>query len=90
MIKNERQYRVTRAQAERFFEALYDLDHQESDTVSEDPLFAKAKRDALTSQLADLQAQLREYEDLIAGNFEFDRLSNLSELPKDFGPSSHR
>ena len=81
MIKNERQYRITRAQAERFFEALYDLDRQESHAEAEDPLFTKAKREALVSQLADLQAELREYENLVTGDFEFDRLNSLWELP---------
>lgn len=82
MIKNERQYRITRAQSERFYKALYDLDHQKSDAEPEDPLFTKAKRDALESQLTDLQTELREYESLISGNFDFDRLNSLWELPK--------
>ena len=81
MIKNERQYRITRTQAEHFFQALYDLDTQESNADAEHPLFRKAKRDAVASQLEELQSQLREYEDLIAGRFEFDRLNSVAELP---------
>jgi hypothetical protein len=58
MIGNERQYRITKAQAEKFSRAL------EEATIpsSIDPLLHKLERDALRSQLDDLKRELREYE----------------------------
>ena len=81
MIKNERQYRITRAQAERFSQALNDLQGQGSELTEVHPLLRKAREDALRSQLGDLEGDLREYEALRAGNFEFDLLKTIAELP---------
>ena len=52
MIKNERQYRLTKAQANRFSQTLQSLG--EADGVH--PLIVKAQREALSSQIADLKA----------------------------------
>ena len=82
MIKNERQYRITRAQAERFSQALSDLQDQESDPAGVHPLLLKAREDALRSQLGDLEGELREYEALRAGHFEFGQLRTITELPR--------
>ena len=60
MIKNERQYRITKAQANRFSQTLQSL--AEADGV--DPLIVKAQRDALSSQIADLEEELRKYRTL--------------------------
>ena len=81
MIKNERQYRITRAQAERFSQALSDLQDQGSEPAGFHPLLLKAREDALRSQLGDLEADLRAYEALKAGHFEFDQLKTIAELP---------
>ena len=63
MIKNERQYRLTKTQANRFLQTLQSLG--ETDGVH--PLIAKAQCEALTSQIADLEDELREYESLNTG-----------------------
>ena len=81
MIKNERQYRITRAQAERFSQVLRDLQGQGSELTEVHPLLLQAKEDALKSQLGDLEADLREYEALKAGHFEFDQLRTVAEIP---------
>ena len=82
MIKNERQYRISRNQADRFSQTLDSLGRRSKESREEThPLIAKAQEDALRSQLADLQEQLSEYESLKAGNFEFRHLNLLSELP---------
>ena len=60
MIKNERQYRLTKAQANRFSQTLRSLG--KADGVH--PLIAKAQHEALSSQIADLERELREYESL--------------------------
>ena len=81
MIKNERQYRITRAQADRFSQTLDSLNQRPSDAEGAHPLIAKAQEDALRSQLADLEGELREYESLKAGKFPMDELSVVAELP---------
>ena len=81
MIKNERQYRITRAQADRFSEALQSLETEAGHESEPHPLLLSVQKDALQSQLSDLQAELREYEALKAGDFAFERLKGISELP---------
>ena len=43
MIKNERQYRITRAQAERFSQALVKLEGQGPEPTGVHPLLHKAR-----------------------------------------------
>ena len=54
MIKDERQYRFTKAQANRFSQTLQSLG--EADEVH--PLIVKAQREALSSQIADIEGEL--------------------------------
>ena len=82
MIKNERQYRITRNQADRFSQTLDSLrGHSGEAKEGTHPLIAKAQEDAIRSQLEDLEEQLREYESLKAGNFELGDLHMVAELP---------
>ena len=78
MIKNERQYRITKTQAEGFARTLENLKQNPS---SDHPLIAKAQEDAIRSQLTDLENQLQEYESLKAGRFEPVQLNFISQLP---------
>ena len=82
MIKNERQYRITKNQADRFSQTLDSLRRRSMEArEAVHPLIAKAQEDALRSQLSDLEEQLREYESLKAGNFEIEDLNVVAELP---------
>ena len=81
MISNERQYRITRAQAAKFSQALVAIREGGGGSAETHPLIAKAQEDALSSQLADLQEELREYESLKAGKFSLDGLAAVGELP---------
>ena len=81
MSKNERQYRITKAQAERFSQTLDSLRQLSGETEGVHPLITKAQEDALRSQLADLEGELREYESLRPGKFPMDELSVVAELP---------
>ena len=81
MSKNERQYRITKAQAERFSQTLDSLRQLSGETEGVHPLITKAREDALRSQLADLEGELREYESLRPGKFPMDELSVVTELP---------
>ena len=82
MIKNERQYRITRAQAERFSEALRELEGETAKELGLHPLLLKARRDAVRSQLADLEEELGDYERLKSGEFEFGRLDSVADVPR--------
>ena len=63
MIKDGRQHQLTKAQANRFSQTLRSLG--EADGVH--PLIVQAQRDALSSQIADLEGELREYESRLEG-----------------------
>ena len=80
MIKNERQYRITKAQAERFSQTLDSLRQRSGETDGVHPLVAKAQEDALKSQLADLESELREYDSLKSGKFPMSELCVVAEL----------
>ena len=82
MIKNERQYRITKAQSERFSEALRELEGATAEGLGLHPLLFKAKKDAVRSQLSDLEEELRDYEVLRSGGFEFNRLHAVAEVPQ--------
>jgi hypothetical protein len=78
MIKNERQYLITKAQANKFKEAIGAFDNKTTDTH---PLLAKAQREALESQLAELKWQLDEYEKLRSGKLKRLKKSPFRNLP---------
>lgn len=80
MIKNERQYRITKAQAEKFRHAIQALKTGQQPGVH--PVLRKAQLDALKSQCADLQQELAEYERLKSGKQKVVTLGSLEELPK--------
>ena len=77
MIKNERQYLITKAQVSRFVRTLEGL----SEEVEVHPLILKAQKEAVRSQISDLEADLREYESLKAGKFKLDQLNTVKEIP---------
>jgi DNA-binding XRE family transcriptional regulator len=84
MIKNERQYRITKAQAQRFEQALVDLANCTEVQKQENPILFEAQISALQSQLNDLREELTEYEFLAThGNDEplVFELNSLEALP---------
>ena len=81
MIKNERQYRITRAQANRFSEALRSFETEAVHQSAVHPRLLSVQKEALQSQLSDLRAEIQEYETLKAGNFALEQLKGISELP---------
>ena len=64
MIRNEKQYRITQSQARMFAESVRAIEEGRADNLAADPVIAKAQKEALMSQLADLENELREYDDL--------------------------
>ena len=82
MIKNERQYRITpRHRRNDSRRPLLASGNALGRAEGVHPVIAKAQEDALRSQLADLEGELREYESLKAGKFPIDELSVVAELP---------
>lgn len=80
MIRNEREYRITKAQTERFRQTLAELCAEKGSEVH--PRLRQAQADALRSQLADLQTELRQYETLRSGGRRVIRAQGLDELPR--------
>lgn len=81
MIKNERQYLITKTQVERFERTLEEIVSGNSGDEDLHPFIAKAREDAIRSQVADLRTELQEYEALKAGNFELEQLGVVSGIP---------
>ena len=81
MIKNERQYRITKTQARRFEQTLKELMSGGHEDEGLHPLIAKAREEAIRSQLTELRSEIEEYEALKVGKFEMDDLGVVSGLP---------
>lgn len=82
MIRNERQYRFTKTQVRRFEQTLVELKSRHPEDIDVHPLLAKAQVDAVSGQVADLREQLREYESLKSGKFDFNELMTVTSLPE--------
>jgi ribosome-binding protein aMBF1 (putative translation factor) len=80
MIRNERQYLITKAQARKFKAAIAAFDVE---TPGAHALLVKAQRDALESQLAELDAQLEEYERLRSGKLRKLKKASFQNLPME-------
>jgi transcriptional regulator with XRE-family HTH domain len=80
MIKNEREYRITKAQAKDFERALDNLRNAPA-RADVHPVLQRAELDALRSQLDDLREQVQEYEALKAGNRHSITAASFSDLP---------
>lgn len=61
MIKNEYQFHITKTQRDKFAQALDQLFTEENHQSNIHPLLIKAQKDALTSQLIELNKQIKEY-----------------------------
>jgi ribosome-binding protein aMBF1 (putative translation factor) len=82
MIKNERQYRITRAQAAKFESALKATAKTDKDRTTH-PRLIKAQADAMRSQLESLHRELREYKELKKGNVAPPDLDYIAVVPRD-------
>src|SRR6266705_1162504 len=80
MIKNERQYRITKAQAAEFANALRQLESKPA--VGLHPKLHQAQLAAVRSQYDDLESALREYESLQEQRPAVIESSSLDELPR--------
>lgn len=81
MITNERQYRITKAHAARFAEAIAELERA---PVNPDvhPLLRQAEIDGLRSQHQDLVEELEAYDRLRSGAPVEIAVESIAELPR--------
>ena len=81
MIKNEKQYRITRAQVRRFQDALAELAGQ-GRPPNITPRLWEAQRQAAQSQMEELREQVKAYERLHVGQSSEVVLEAVEDLPK--------
>ena len=81
MITNERQYRITKAQLDRFNSALESFDVKLVSQQIKSKVLAIAELEALQSEHEKLMSEIHEYEALRSGAIEVLKASNLEELP---------
>ena len=80
MITNERQYKITRSEAEKFHEALRQFNPLDAIKNGIDPVIADAQKRALETQLEELENSLDRYETLQAGQVEALEAKRLDEI----------
>jgi ribosome-binding protein aMBF1 (putative translation factor) len=78
MIKNDRQYRITKAQSGKFAKAIRETKAFPKSELH--PMLRKAQIDAMESQLGDLQREIEEYETLRSGRRKVATLDSLEKL----------
>lgn len=81
MIKNEKQYRITKAQVRRFQDAIAELASQARPANISPRLWA-AQRQAAHSQMEELQEQVEAYERLHVSKSKEVILDSVEDLPK--------
>jgi len=81
VIKNEKQYRITKAQVRRFQDALAELAGQQRPSNIAPPLW-EAQREAAESQMEDLREQVEAYERLHVSQSKTVVLEGVEDLPK--------
>ena len=78
MIRNERQYKITKSQIKKFKEALKEFNKHKSETH---PMLVKAQKDAMNSELSVLESQVKDYEKLRSGKYRVLKHSSFDDLP---------
>jgi ribosome-binding protein aMBF1 (putative translation factor) len=82
MIKNARQYQITKSQVAKLEHALTQLTATPKSGGSVHPRLQRAQEGALRSQIADLREQLSEYEALQARTCSVLALESFEDLPR--------
>lgn len=81
MITNERQYRITKAEAAKFEHTLHTFDDEALQAAGQPKRLVQAQREALQSQYQSLIDELADYEALKAGAVPVLKANSLAELP---------
>ena len=80
MIRNERQYRITKSQIAKFEAALADVTERSNSGVS--ARLRNLEQDALGSQLEELREEAAEYERLRSGRRQPVSIPSFDQLPR--------
>lgn len=81
MITNEKQYKITKAQAQKFLEAYKNFDASVLENKNIAREFIDTEAELLLIQYKDLEQQILEYEELKSGNIKITEANSLNELP---------
>lgn len=81
MIKNERQYRITKSQLEQLIKDLDRIESPVKDESHETRVIRAAEAQGLESLITELKAELKEYETLWMSRRPIDELRNFCDLP---------
>ncbi len=79
MIKNEKQYRISKSWVKKFEDALFEA--KQLPKNPKQPWLRKGQIESLQVQIEDLQNEIREYEALKAGKVKLAPLDTVSALP---------
>jgi transcriptional regulator with XRE-family HTH domain/Zn-dependent peptidase ImmA (M78 family) len=79
MITNERQYKITRSEVDRFRKAISDF-AKAPERADVHPRLLQAEREAMESQLAVLQAEIAEYDRLKSADLSVISINTFDEL----------
>lgn len=82
MIRNEREYKISKSAMKMYQQALDDFDLIKSIQDGISPIIAKSQRDSYIRQIDDLRAELTEYEQLKSRHFneiEFDSIYDIGK-----------
>lgn len=82
MITNERQYRITKNEIRKFEQALAALMEQGIDQDTNEALARSIQVDAMRSQLADLRADIADFDALRSGQRRVIGLDSFDQLPQ--------
>lgn len=82
MIKNERQYKITKSQAIKFRKAIHELEKEPDASSAIHPILRKAQLDAMRSQLDDLEAEIQEFDYLRSGKADIQAIKSIELLPE--------
>jgi ribosome-binding protein aMBF1 (putative translation factor) len=82
MIENDRQYQLTRSQADKFERALAEIQEMPVDATEIDPLIQQAITQGMQSQLEELRAEIEAYEALSSGRPAIHEADDFADLPR--------
>ena len=82
MIKNQRQYNISKSQRDEFQNALAESAHAPIGLAADDAEFRSLEIRALRSQIDTLQEEIDEYEALISGSHKVIEVNSIEDLPR--------
>ena len=80
MITNERQYKITRKKAADFARAIQEFATRSHECTDVHPRLLRAEREAMQSQLEDLNQELEDYEQLKSAELSVISVASFDEL----------